>query len=130
MTEDLREKFIERFGFVKESLSSEYSMPYPFQLFQFECEDGWFDLLWTLCEGIEAELPNLDCSEPFRVVQVKEKFGTLRFYTNWESPAIGDLIEQAEKTSAVTCEICGNLGELSGEFWVTTLCEEHKKESL
>jgi hypothetical protein len=50
--------------------------------FGFQHGDGWFDLLWWLCERLE---PVVDAAEketgpPFEVLQVKEKFGGLRFY--------------------------------------------------
>lgn len=43
----------------------------------FQHRDGWFDLVWRLCEQIE-KVPNKGKS--FKVAQVKEKFGGLRFY--------------------------------------------------
>ncbi|MEK7090164.1 MAG: hypothetical protein AAB930_01100, partial [Patescibacteria group bacterium] len=43
--------------------------------FGFECGDGWFGLIKKLCE----KLKDLDLKD-FRVTQVKEKFGGLRFY--------------------------------------------------
>ncbi len=38
------------------------------------CGNGWFDLLWRLSEDLEKLDPNLVAA------QVKEKFGSLRFY--------------------------------------------------
>lgn len=94
--------------------------------FGFECGDGWFDLIWKLAEDLEriykeARLVIIP-ENPFRVVQVKEKFGTLRFYINFGSDAMHDRIEQAEEESGRTCEVCGKPGELRGGFWVRTLC--------
>jgi hypothetical protein len=40
---------------------------------------GWFNLIDKLCIDIEAELGVDGCSA-FEVMQIKEKFGTLRFY--------------------------------------------------
>lgn len=59
-----------------------------------------------------------------RAMQVKEKFGTLRFYTTWETDEMSRLIEQAEEKSAVTCEDCGQPGQETNEGWVRTECEE------
>jgi hypothetical protein len=42
--------------------------------FGFQHRDGWFDLVWRLCEQIE-EVPNKGKS--FKVTQVKQKFGGL-----------------------------------------------------
>ena len=61
-------------------------------------------------------------------VQVKEKFGTLRFYYNGGDDYIDGLVSMAESMSAVTCEVCGNPGSSTTGGWIRTLCEEHKKE--
>lgn len=58
-------------------------------------------------------------------VQVKEKFGTLRFYTNYSDEYIDGAISMAEHMSSITCETCGKPGELQGKGWLYTACEEH-----
>ena len=57
--------------------------------------------------------------------QVKEKFGTLRFYYSGGDEYISGLCSMAESMSAVTCEECGNPGKTVGGGWITTLCKEH-----
>ena len=64
--------------------------------------------------------------EQLVAVQVKEKFGTLRFYTNGSDEYIDGLISMAEGMSGVTCEVCGNPGTTGGPGWIRTLCETHK----
>lgn len=64
----------------------------------------------------------------FQATQVKEKYGTLRFYTNYSTRIMDKLINHAEYQSEKTCELCGEEGELSGYGWLTTLCETHRKE--
>ena len=61
-------------------------------------------------------------------VQVKEKFGTLRFYVNGGDDATHALINMAESMSARTCETCGAPGKLRGQSWVYTACDEHTDE--
>jgi hypothetical protein len=82
----------------------------------FECADGWFDLIWKLCEELE---PLVQMDENFEVVQVKEKFGGLRFYIargDWRGDstidwdAVHKAINDAEHVSFVTCEYCGKPG--------------------
>ena len=55
--------------------------------------------------------------------QVKEKFGTLRFYYSGGDDAIDGMVRMAESMSGVTCEECGNPGERRGGGWVHTYCE-------
>lgn len=124
MTPELSKKFFDRFDFIHTSGDPRKDA----MVWGVECGDGWFDLLWELCESIENELNNLpeEIEFPFQVLQIKEKFGTLRFYTNWETEAIGKLIQEAEDKSAETCEVCGKPGKLQGDGWLYTACEEHR----
>ena len=58
-------------------------------------------------------------------VQVKEKFGTLRFYYSGGDEFVAGLVAMAESMSGVTCERCGTPGRLQGRGWIKTLCEQH-----
>ena len=60
-------------------------------------------------------------------VQVKEKFGTLRFYYHGGDDVIDGMVGMAESMSAVTCEECGNPGTVTKGGWIRTLCETHTK---
>ena len=99
-----------------------FNIPFPMS---FDCDDGWFDIIYDLCSEIDCILTDED-RLTFTVDQVKEKYGTLRFYTSWESPEITKLIRAAEDLSSETCEICGKKGKLmiSGG-WYKTICPEH-----
>lgn len=58
-------------------------------------------------------------------VQVKEKFGTLRFYYDGGDDYIRGIVSMAESMSAVTCEECGVPGKQRGGGWIQTLCDAH-----
>lgn len=92
----------------------------------FECGDGWFDLIFNLSKAIEQEAESSGITRSSdlwpRAVQIKEKFGTLRFYVANGSKAIYDLIEKAEARSAQTCEDCGLPGITREGGWVHTTC--------
>ena len=55
--------------------------------------------------------------------QVKEKFGTLRFYYSGGDDIIDGMVRMAESMSGVTCEECGNPGKSRGGGWIHTYCE-------
>lgn len=89
--------------------------------FGFECGDGWFELIKKLCEDIQA----LNRDKDFEVMQVKEKYGSLRFYCYGSDDAIYDLIEKAEKDSETICENCGKIGSIDYDAgWLSCRCEE------
>ena len=99
--------------------------------FGFAHGDGWFDLVWTLCERLESVVPaaETETGRSFRVLQVKEKFGGLRFYTNYSNDTISALIEASEIESIHTCDVCGGPGRRRGTSWVETRCDEHANAS-
>ena len=55
--------------------------------------------------------------------QVKEKFGTLRFYYTGGDDYVRGLVSMAESMSAITCETCGNPGEQTRGGWIKTICQ-------
>lgn len=67
----------------------------------------------------------------FEVVQVKEKYGTLRYYTRGyigekaSSERLDGFIEVAERATEQTCEICGDHGKLHTGGWYYVACEKH-----
>lgn len=88
--------------------------------------DGWLPLIKQLCIDITVELEKLPKEEriKFQVSQVKEKFGSLRFYADavFYGP-INDLISKAEKDSESICEICGAPGKIKSGGWLKALCD-------
>ena len=56
--------------------------------------------------------------------QVKEKFGTLRFYYTGGDDVIDGMVRMAESMSGCTCESCGNTAERGSDGgWVRTMCQ-------
>ena len=94
----------------------------------FECNDGWFQLLWDLSEKLST----------MGVVarQVKEKFGGLRFYFDYAAQDMEGyeearkLVEVAEKLSYTVCEATGKPGKLRDDIgWLRTLCDEEYEKA-
>lgn len=98
----------------------------------FEHGDGWYNIIDQLCDNIQSYIDwkNKKGEEVAQVVadQVKEKFGTLRFYYSGGDEYIRGLVNMAEAMSGCTCDVCGKPGTTAGPGWITTLCEEHRNE--
>jgi len=118
---------------------------------------GWFNIISALCRRIygpvshakyrlqaATEYPRNDggeylnktkqdletaISELPSIVQIKEKFGTLRFYYEGGNDRVSTLVEFAETMSGCTCEECGSPGELRQGGWVRTLCDTHAQKN-
>jgi hypothetical protein len=80
----------------------------------FSCGKGWFLLLNELC----GKLKGLNVTAR----QVKEKFGTLRFYADGDEGS-HEIISEYEDKSGTTCEDCGGLGDSENRGgWLKTIC--------
>lgn len=75
-----------------------------------DCDSGW----WPLIEKAHQELLAID--PDYRIYQIKEKFGTLRFYFAMSNPMfskqMNDIVAYYERRSASTCEVTGQPGVL------------------
>ncbi len=100
----------------------------------FDCGDGWYNILNQLMGNIQHHIDwknrNGEVVPQVTLDQVKEKFGTLRFYYTGGDEYIHGMVAMAEAMSGVTCEGCGNVGERKGGGWIHTYCEpcEIKRE--
>ena len=89
---------------------------------------GWLPLVRELSEKILVT--ELRYGQRVIVQQVKEKFGTLRFYYRLASPELEAAIAQAEVQSSRCCEDCGEPGRVRevkrerGDIpYLRTLCD-------
>lgn len=90
--------------------------------FGFECGDGWYHII----EKALHQLSMLD--DETLILQVKEKYGTLRIYLSGFSDEAEKIVNDAENLSSYTCEKCGKVGKLNTDGWYSVRCEECKEE--
>jgi hypothetical protein len=144
MREELDQKLCEKYP--KIFVNRNGDMKTTAMCWGFEHGDGWYNIIDMLCANIQGHIDwqnkqreALLESNPHNVPlpnavlqvvaeQVKEKFGTLRFYYQGGDDYIDGMVRMAESMTSVTCEECGAPGETHGGGWVRTLCEQHEKE--
>lgn len=96
--------------------------------------DGWFNIIDCLSATISDTMKRhparkhlkpeeFDETVQVRVTQVKEKFGSLRFYVDNGSPEVYSVITMAEMMSSRTCETCGSPGTRRSGGWVKVRCD-------
>lgn len=127
MKKELQEKLFNNFPLLYQD--KDLPMSQTCMCWGIDTGDGWFNILYELSEKLYPHIlkwkeENPDSSDHPRASQVKEKFGTLRFYMTHATEEMYELINEAEHKTAITCETCGAPGETSNEGWVFTLCEE------
>jgi hypothetical protein len=117
--------------------------------------DGWRGILDTLCSLISSDVHQAryrlkyamehqgeKFADPIPVaeerlakaiedlptiVEIKEKFGGLRFYVDGGNDKIDRYVVFAESMSNRVCEECGAPGKHTNGGWIKTLCKEHSK---
>ncbi len=103
----------------------------------FDCGPGWYHLIYDLSIKIEkilqekAKIPiileNEGNFEMF-AIQIKEKYGTLRFYMSYENEEITELIREAKASSSQTCDNCGGSAKMRGTTWLEVKCDKCYQE--
>lgn len=91
--------------------------------------DGWrkaFGL--QMCEELKQELIKINKMDEFRITQIKEKFGELRFYTNWTTNEIEAIINKYTKLSRKTCIDCGKPATVITTGWISPFCNDCVKD--
>ena len=86
---------------------------------------GWAEIVevcWKVCKT---------CTEVnVFITQVKEKYGSLRFYVSSAPSYVYHVIDAMEEESSIVCELCGENGETTDVHgWYKTLCTECYKEA-
>lgn len=100
--------------------------PEHFDGWENEVDKGWGPLVRLACDYLRNNYPKC------RILQVKEKFGGLRFYFSAEaypeetSKEIYEYIGSLENKSFQTCERCGAPGSPQNvtRYWVKTVCAD------
>ena len=74
------------------------------------CDEGWFPLIERLHNDI------LKIDPDYKIYQIKEKFGGLRYYYSPSNPSQRDkmdaIVSKYEKICGMTCEVTGKHGSL------------------
>jgi hypothetical protein len=91
------------------------------------CGTGWSDLIRKCHDELFAKDPL------YRVVQVKEKFGRLRYYftpSDMKKYAeMSSIVLKYETESSNTCDVCGLEGYISSNYRIMEArCDEHRSE--
>lgn len=142
MNDELDKKLCEKYPKIFANRNSD--MTVTAMCWGFEHNDGWYNIIDRMCDNIQHHIDwknrqhelltknnphNIEIPEMVEQVvaaQVKEKFGTLRFYYDGGDDYIRGIVSMAESMSGVTCEVCGNPGTPNSHGWIKTTCELHR----
>jgi hypothetical protein len=135
MNNELKEKLYQKYPeiFADKDKSARESCMY----WGIACPDGWYTIIEKLCAQLQHDT-NINNYPQVVAEQVKEKFGTMRFYYRLEYTEnsktcnfkdfregfIAGMIASSESRCSEICAICGsNQSIKSKKGWVQYLCE-------
>lgn len=104
---------------------------------EIEDYDYSFTYLDNMPEGWEKAFGRQMCAEikealgndikNYMIIQVKEKYGQLRWYTNWTTDRLEEIIDKYTKLSEKTCVRCGQPATKISLGWICPWCDECAK---
>ena len=132
MKKELEMKLAEKYPFMRrgKSLHQQHNDGFVCDLysaFGCECGDGWYKVIDKLCSDIQKVYQENNLPVLVHVDQIKEKYGTLRFYAGIGGPdevydKVFNLIDKAEERTGHVCEICGKRGFMHYDGYMRVLC--------
>lgn len=109
-------------------------------IFTLSCGMGWKDLVFGLVDTLDKIWEGYQKKKGrdlWKIHQMKEKMGGLRFYVGYPGTKDADAqarrersreaIAAAEAEAWKTCERCGKPGHTTGQGYIATVCEECEK---
>ena len=97
-----------------------------------EMEPGWRKAFGIqMCEEIRKQLKKEGRLYSYRILQIKEKWGTLHWYDNGASDELWKIINKYENLSWDTCIRCGKPSTKITSGWISPYCNDcFPKESI
>ena len=87
-------------------------------------EDGWRIAFGEqLCEELKEALIKTNCLDDYRIIQVKEKWGFLHWYSN-TNEEIRKVISKYAEMSKYICKHCGQPATKVTTGWISSYCDE------
>ena len=87
MREELELKLQEEFDFMWQNNVDEERELY--RRWGCECSDGWYGIIYDCCKQIKERYVQVGMEMDFEPAQIKEKWGTLRFYYGYKDAPCG-----------------------------------------
>lgn len=83
---------------------------------------GWLHLFDLMCEELRDAIVKTKTYHTFKFVQVKEKFGELRVYTDGGNDDTNRIIDRWSFLSGYVCIECGNPNVRMTTGWISPVC--------
>jgi hypothetical protein len=128
----LRKALIEEYPYLqpRKVPTGEVHPDYDYQYIvgEYDLPEGWMKLFLQCCEDIKEPLIKAGQFKTFRFMQVKEKYGQMRLYTDGAPEAVHSILDKYEFLSEQVCSVCGKPATAMTRGWICPYCDEHIKK--
>lgn len=87
---------------------------------------GWLNIVKEFLSKLKARLIEIDFLDKYKITQIKEKFGFIRWHDNTADDGVIKLVQELEQKSEKTCIICGEPAKYISLGWISPYCEDCK----
>lgn len=92
---------------------------------------GWRDnFSIDMCKEIKEALIRADCLDKYRISQIKEKYGELRWYDFGAPTTVHDIVHKYARLSHYICINCGKNADYVTLDWISPFCKDCIGESI
>ena len=120
---------IKRFPWLKCENNNSY-----YNTFLDDMPPGWYLAFGIkMCEEIQAILEKYDVVDKYSIVQVKEKYGSLRWYSDAPTECykeIQDIVYKYDRLSSETCCECGKPAKWESRGWICPYCDDCRNKII
>ncbi len=93
--------------------------------------EGWYAAFGEkMIDELNEILVKYNFVDEYKIIQIKEKFGKLRWYDNGVPEQAYDeycvWLDKYEMLSGQFCIDCGKTAEIVKNWWILPLCEDHR----
>ena len=127
MTKEENKRLVEEYPFL---MPRDYSGE-PIEGYDYEytlmdaMPEGWRKAFGdALLKELKEELVKSGLLDEYRIVQIKEKYGELRWYDNGNTRKGHDILTKYCVLSGSTCIKCGKLAKYMSRGWISPYCED------
>jgi len=125
---EYNKELVERFPFLlprnvwTDEIVEEYD--YEYTLLD-EMPNGWrLAFGEQMCQEIMEVLEQTPYKDEYRIMQIKEKYGSLRWYSAPAPREVQEIVHKYEEISGLLCIRCGAPAEYITKGWINPLCGE------
>lgn len=125
---EVNKKLIERYPFLlpRNRWTDEAQEDFDYSYTELDAmPDGWRKAFGEqMCEEIREELVRVGYLEKYRIAQIKEKFGSLRWYDfGGTERMLHEIIPKYARLSKRTCIMCGEPATQRSTGWISPYCD-------